>query len=61
MAEPKKFKEKMAYFFGNYWNFITVLAIIIFIIGFAFRVNPTTRFFIFLILIILLVALLVEL
>uniref|UniRef100_A0A915DAN2 Ion transport domain-containing protein n=1 Tax=Ditylenchus dipsaci TaxID=166011 RepID=A0A915DAN2_9BILA len=42
MSEPKKFSEKMEYFFGNYWNFITSVAIIGFVIGFCFRVNPST-------------------
>ncbi|KAI1728768.1 ion transport protein domain-containing protein [Ditylenchus destructor] len=42
MSEPKKFGEKAAYFFGNYWNLITAIAIIGFIVGFVFRVNPPT-------------------
>jgi hypothetical protein len=45
MSEPKKFNEKVQYFFGNYWNFLTTAAIFGFIIGFLFRLNPSTRFF----------------
>jgi hypothetical protein len=43
MCGPKKLGEKFAYFFGNYWNFLTAVAIIGFIIGFIFRMNPSTR------------------
>jgi len=41
MSEPKKLKEKWEYFFQNYWNLITSIAIIGFLIGFAFRLHPT--------------------
>jgi transient receptor potential cation channel subfamily M protein 3 len=40
MSEPKKFKEKLEYFFINYWNALTSMAILGFIIGFGFRVAP---------------------
>ena len=43
MSEPKKIKEKFEYFFGNYWNFLTAVAIAAFIIGFIFRLNQSTR------------------
>lgn len=43
MSDPKKFKEKLSYFFRNYWNALTFVAIIMFIIGFALRLHPTTR------------------
>uniref|UniRef100_A0A914HV67 Uncharacterized protein n=1 Tax=Globodera rostochiensis TaxID=31243 RepID=A0A914HV67_GLORO len=44
MSEPKKIKEKFEHFFGNYWNFVTSLAVIGFIIGFAFRLHtPTSK------------------
>lgn len=43
MSEPKKLKEKLEYFFGNYWNIFTSLAIIMFLIGFGFRIYPPTR------------------
>ncbi|KAF7636026.1 hypothetical protein Mgra_00004475 [Meloidogyne graminicola] len=42
MSEPKKCSEKVQYFFGNYWNFLTTIAILGFIIGFLFRLNPST-------------------
>jgi len=45
MSEPKKFSEKVQYFFGNYWNFLTTVAILGFVVGFIFRLNPSTRFF----------------
>eukprot|EP00080_Pristionchus_pacificus_P015819 PDM75839.1 ion channel [Pristionchus pacificus] len=37
MSEMKPMKEKAKFFLYNYWNTITVLAIIIFIIGFTMR------------------------
>ncbi|KAL7076457.1 hypothetical protein ACQ4LE_004186, partial [Meloidogyne hapla] len=42
MSEPKKFSEKVQYFFGNYWNFLTTVAILGFVVGFIFRLNPST-------------------
>jgi transient receptor potential cation channel subfamily M member 3 len=42
MSEPQKLREKFGYYFGNYWNFLTAVAIIGFIIGFIFRINPST-------------------
>ncbi|KAL3120637.1 hypothetical protein niasHT_007929 [Heterodera trifolii] len=44
MSEPKKIKEKFEHFFGNYWNFLTTLAVLCFIIGFLFRLHtPTSK------------------
>jgi transient receptor potential cation channel subfamily M protein 3 len=43
MSDPKKFKEKLAFFFLNYWNALTFVAIIMFVIGFSLRLYPPTK------------------
>jgi transient receptor potential cation channel subfamily M protein 3 len=43
MSEPKKFQEKLINFYSNYWNIITTIAVLGFIIGFVLRVHHETR------------------
>lgn len=43
MSDPKSLKEKVEYFFLNYWNALTTVAILTFIIGFGLRMNASTR------------------
>ena len=38
MSEMKPIREKLKHFFFNYWNTITMLAIVIFVIGFGMRI-----------------------
>uniref|UniRef100_A0A914DFJ8 Ion transport domain-containing protein n=1 Tax=Acrobeloides nanus TaxID=290746 RepID=A0A914DFJ8_9BILA len=41
-SEPEKLREKLAYFFVNYWNALTTLAIVMFLSGFTFRLVEST-------------------
>uniref|UniRef100_A0A7E4V2Z3 LSDAT_euk domain-containing protein n=2 Tax=Panagrellus redivivus TaxID=6233 RepID=A0A7E4V2Z3_PANRE len=37
MSEPQRFREKVGYFFMNYWNTFTALAVVSYLIGFGYR------------------------
>uniref|UniRef100_F1KTF4 Transient receptor potential channel n=1 Tax=Ascaris suum TaxID=6253 RepID=F1KTF4_ASCSU len=43
VQEASSLLEKIRVFFNRHWNYLTVLAILSFFVGFAFRLNPTTR------------------
>ncbi|CAD5209766.1 unnamed protein product [Bursaphelenchus xylophilus] len=43
MSDPKSIREKFEYFFLNYWNALTTVAIGTYLVGFGLRCNPSTR------------------